>query len=49
MGLCDFCQAVMMVMTMCGSHPKPFTCDIRPRSERSTELIARALRADGSA
>ncbi|KAI0712884.1 cytochrome P450 monooxygenase [Fomitopsis betulina] len=25
------------------SHPMPFTCDIRPRSRKSTELIMRAL------
>ncbi|KZT69359.1 cytochrome P450 [Daedalea quercina L-15889] len=28
------------------SHPKPFVCDIRPRSKKSNELILRAIRAD---
>ncbi|KAH9834659.1 cytochrome P450 [Rhodofomes roseus] len=31
------------------SHPKPFVCNIRPRSSKSNELVLRALRADRSA
>ncbi|KAH9917059.1 cytochrome P450 monooxygenase [Fomitopsis serialis] len=30
------------------SHPKPFACDIRPRSKRSGERVRAALRADRS-